>query len=62
MLQLPGVEVYFHDVEDARRFYRDLLGLKILDAQGGHDTRFNRGSAVVHVERERSESCRGKTR
>lgn len=56
MLQLAGIELYFNDVENARRFYRDVVGLNILDEEGGHYARFGSGPMFVCVERKGSES------
>ncbi len=56
MLRLAGVELYFDDVEVAKHFYRDVVGLKLLDEQSGHYARFDGGPAFVCVERKRSES------
>ena len=56
MLQLSGVELYFDDVEKAKRFYREVVGLTVLEEQSGHYARFAGGPVFVCVERKGSES------
>ena len=46
MLQLAGVELYFDDVEKAKRFYREVVGLTVLDEQSRHYARFAGGPAL----------------
>jgi predicted enzyme related to lactoylglutathione lyase len=60
MLRLAGVELYFDDVERAKQFYRDVVGLKLLDEQSEHYARFDGGPAFVCVERKNSESYASK--
>jgi catechol 2,3-dioxygenase-like lactoylglutathione lyase family enzyme len=53
---LAGVELYFDDLDAARRFYRDTLGLPIADETPGHFTQFNAGSAFLCLERKGAEN------
>jgi catechol 2,3-dioxygenase-like lactoylglutathione lyase family enzyme len=52
--RLVGVELYFDDLDLARTFYTETLGLKVSDEQEGHFTKFDSGAgfepgwAVVH--------------
>lgn len=54
--RLLGVELYFDDVEGAKRFYRDTLGLELSDEAAGHFAQFACGGGFVCVERKGSES------
>ena len=56
MLQLAGVELYFNDVEKAKRFYCEVIGLTVLDEKSGHYARLDGGPAFVCVERKGSET------
>ena len=49
-------ELYFDDLETARRFYVETLGLEISDEQEGHYTKFNSGQGFICLERKGSES------
>ncbi len=55
-MRLAGVELYFDDVERARRFYRDVLGLTIADEEAGHYVKFNTGQGFLCAERKGSET------
>jgi predicted enzyme related to lactoylglutathione lyase len=48
--QLAGVELYFDDLERARRFYQATLGLPLVDAESGHHAKFAVGSSFVCAE------------
>jgi catechol 2,3-dioxygenase-like lactoylglutathione lyase family enzyme len=37
---LAGFELYFENLEAAKRFYRDTLGLELSSEQAGHHARF----------------------
>ena len=50
-LRLAGVELYFDDLDAAKRFYEGVLGLKIVDEQPGHHAQFASGSSFVCLER-----------
>jgi len=51
-----GVELYFDDLERAKRFYVGTMGLEVSDEQVGHHTRFDGGAGFVGIERKGAES------
>ncbi|HYU47652.1 MAG TPA: VOC family protein [Terriglobales bacterium] len=51
-----GVELYFDDLERARKFYIEALGLEISDEQVGHHAKFDSGAGFVCLERKGAES------
>jgi predicted enzyme related to lactoylglutathione lyase len=51
-----GVELYFEDLERAKKFYQDTLGLAVSDEQLGHHARFDSGGGFVCLERKGRES------
>ncbi|MDE3137514.1 MAG: VOC family protein [Acidobacteriota bacterium] len=53
---LAGVELYFDDLERARKFYREVLGLKLQDEQPGHHSQFDTGASFLCLERKAAES------
>lgn len=54
--KLAGVELYFEDLETAKRFYRDVLGLPIAEEAPGHFAKFAAGAGFVCLERKGSEA------
>ena len=50
-LQFAGVELYFEDLERARRFYVETLGLEISDEQAKHHVKFDSGAGFICLER-----------
>ena len=48
--RLVGVELYFEDLQGARKFYLDTLGLHISDGQPGHHAKFATDAAFVCLE------------
>jgi predicted enzyme related to lactoylglutathione lyase len=54
-LRFAGVELYFHDLDRARAFYREILGLQVADEEPGHYSRFDSGAGFVCLERKGSE-------
>ena len=50
-----GVELYFDDLERAKKFYIETLGLEISDEQVGHHAKFDSGAGFVCLERKGSE-------
>lgn len=54
--QLLGVELYFDHLEEAKRFYIEVLGLEIADEQAGHHARFDSGGSFLCLECKRAES------
>jgi catechol 2,3-dioxygenase-like lactoylglutathione lyase family enzyme len=53
---LAGIELYFDDLERARDFYRDCLGLPVANEHLGHHAQFDCGSAFVCLERKGAEN------
>lgn len=51
-----GVELYFDDLERAKAFYSQALGLKISDHLPGHFVKFDSGAGFVCLERKGTES------
>jgi len=39
-MRFAGFELYFEDLESAKRFYRDTLGLELTSEQPGHHAQF----------------------
>lgn len=54
--RLIGVELYFDDLQQGKQFYRNTLGLELLDEEEGHHARFDAGERFVCLERKGSES------
>jgi predicted enzyme related to lactoylglutathione lyase len=55
-LRMAGVELYFDDLDRARKFYRETLGLRVTDEAAGHFVQFDGGSGFVCLERKGSEN------
>lgn len=55
-MRFVGVELYFEDLERARAFYTETLGLNIADEQPGHHAKFDSGNGFVCLERKGAES------
>ena len=53
--RFAGVELYFHDLDRARSFYREVLGLDLADEEPGHYARFDSGAGFVCLECKGSE-------
>ncbi len=53
--RFAGVELYFDDLERAKKFYVRTLGLEISDEQVGHHAKFDSGAGFVCLERKGSE-------
>src|SRR5229473_2086624 len=51
-----GVEIYFDDLERAKKFYVETLGLQVSDEQPGHHAKFDSGGGFVCLERKGAES------
>ena len=54
--QFVGVELYFSDLDKAREFYVNTLGLTVSDEQAGHHARFEPGAGFICLERKGVES------
>jgi predicted enzyme related to lactoylglutathione lyase len=55
-MQFAGVELYFEDLERARGFYVDTLGLTISDEQAGHHVKFDSAAGFICLEQKGAES------
>ena len=53
---MVGVELYFDDLERAKAFYRDVLGLTITNEEPGHHAQFDGGTSFLCLERKGVES------
>ena len=51
-----GVELYFDDLNKAKKFYQDSLGLQISDEEVGHHAKFDSGAGFICLERKGVES------
>lgn len=51
-----GVELYFEDLDKAKRFYVDTLGLEVSDEQVGRHAKFDSGGGFICLERKGAES------
>ena len=49
-LRFVGVELYFDELEKAKSFYTDLLGLKVAEDSPGHFTKFKSKAGFVCLE------------
>jgi predicted enzyme related to lactoylglutathione lyase len=54
--RLVGVELYFDDMDQAKTFYGETLGLEVSDEERGHYAKFDGGGSFVCLERKGSES------
>jgi predicted enzyme related to lactoylglutathione lyase len=54
--RLVGVELYFEDLEAAKVFYRDTLGLQVSEERAGHYAKFDGETGFICLERKGSES------
>jgi predicted enzyme related to lactoylglutathione lyase len=55
-VRLAGVELYFDNLDAAKEFYRDRLGLKLHDEQPGHHAQFDGGAGFICCERKGAEN------
>ena len=53
-----GVELYFDDLEKAKKFYQETLGLEVSDERLGHHVQFDTGGKFICLERKGAESYR----
>ncbi|HEV2388641.1 MAG TPA: VOC family protein [Candidatus Acidoferrales bacterium] len=51
-----GVELYFDDLERAKSFYTETLGLKVSEEEPGHHAKFDGDSGFLCLERKGVES------
>lgn len=55
-MRLAGIELYFEDLEVAKRYYRDELGLELRAEEVGHYAQFHLGGVFLCLERKGSET------
>jgi predicted enzyme related to lactoylglutathione lyase len=51
-----GVELYFENLDRAKKFYTETMGLELSDEQAGHHAKFDSGAGFVCLERKGVES------
>ncbi len=51
-----GVELYFKNLERAKKFYVETMGLEVSDERIGHHAKFDSGAGFVCLERKGAES------
>ena len=51
-----GVELYFDDLENAKKFYEETLGLALSDQRAGHHAQFDSSGRFICLERKGAES------
>ena len=49
--RLAGVELYFDDLPRAKAFYRDVLGLDLVEDAAGHHAKFEVGAPFLCLEK-----------
>ena len=54
--RFTGVELYFDDLENAKKFYEETLGLTVSDEQIGPHAQFDSGGRFICLERKGAES------
>jgi len=54
--RLAGVELYFENLTEAKKFYSETLGLKTSNEESGHHVQFDGGGGFVCLERKGVES------
>jgi predicted enzyme related to lactoylglutathione lyase len=54
--RLVGIELYFEDLQQGKRFYTDTLDLDLLEEVAGHHAKFGAGQAFVCLERKGAET------
>lgn len=59
-LRFAGVELYFHDLDRARTFYREVLGLPVADEDPEHYTRFDSGAGFVCLQHKGAEQYKSR--
>jgi predicted enzyme related to lactoylglutathione lyase len=51
-----AAEVYFANLERAKKFYIETMGLEVSDEQVGHHAKFDSGAGFVCLDRKAAES------
>lgn len=49
-LRMAGVELYFDNLDRAKKFYVETLGLRVTGEMAGHHVQFDGGSAFICLE------------
>jgi catechol-2,3-dioxygenase len=60
--RFAGVELYFENLEKARSFYLETMGLQISDEQIGQYAKFETGAGFICLERKESNRIPQRTR
>jgi predicted enzyme related to lactoylglutathione lyase len=55
-LRMVGAELYFDDLERAKQFYRDTLGLDVTKEAAGQFAQFDAGNGFICLERKGAEN------
>ena len=55
-MRLAGIELYYDDINAAKRYYRDDLGLELTEEEVGHYAKFDLGGVFICVEHKGSET------
>ncbi len=56
LARFTGMDLYFEDLNGAKEFYEEILGLEVTDEERGHYTKFDSGAGFFCLERKGSES------
>jgi predicted enzyme related to lactoylglutathione lyase len=54
--KFAGVELYFEDLEKAKKFYAETVGLDVSEEEKGHHAKFDSGAGFICLERKGAES------
>jgi predicted enzyme related to lactoylglutathione lyase len=54
--QFVGVELYFENLDRAKKFYVETLGLSLSQDESGHHAKFDSGAGFVCLEKKGAES------
>ena len=52
-----GVELYFENLEGAKKFYIETMGLEVSDEQAGHHAKFDSGAGFIWALNENLDKC-----
>ena len=55
-MRFVGIELYFENLDRAREFYENILGLKMTSEQRGHHIQFGGDAGFICLERKGAES------
>ena len=54
--KFAGVELYFEDLEKAKKFYAETVGLDVSEEEKGHHAKFDNEAGFICLERKGAES------